>query len=87
MAPNALVADEAVTLVALNTPVAPNAPVDAPSAPLAPVAPIAPIAPLASGPWTTFASTGIEVASIAKKTSTGVASVFSRAGVSLARSF
>jgi hypothetical protein len=33
------------------------------------------------------ATPGVEIASAAKKTSVGIASVFSRAGVSLARSF
>jgi hypothetical protein len=37
--------------------------------------------------WQAFATPGVEIASSAKKISVGVASVFSRAGVSLARSF
>jgi beta-lactamase regulating signal transducer with metallopeptidase domain len=54
-------------------------------APIAPVAPDAP--PVAPSSWRAMASPGIEIASVAKKTSIGIASVFSRAGVSLARSF
>ena len=50
----------------------------------APYAPTAPIAPDAPNRW---AAPGVEIASAAKKTSIGVANVFSRAGVSLARSF
>jgi len=37
--------------------------------------------------WSALGTPGIEIASAAKKTSVGVANVFSRAGVSLARSF
>ena len=37
--------------------------------------------------WQALATPGVEIASSAKKISIGVASVFSRAGVSLARKF
>ena len=50
-----------------------------PLAPLAPIAPTAPVAPIAPDRW--------KIASTAKKTSVGIANVFSRAGVSLARRF
>ena len=58
---------------------------DAPIASIAPNAPAAPPAlksPIAPNRWS-----GVQIASAAKKTSIGVANVFSRAGVSLARSF
>jgi beta-lactamase regulating signal transducer with metallopeptidase domain len=63
-----------------------------PTAPIGPTASIEPIAPVArtpnaSGRWRAVATPGVEIASAAKKTSVGIASVFSRAGVSLARSF
>ena len=76
---------------------------DEPIAPVAPIAPIAPSvaftgvyplphAPVASSAdapirWSALGTPGVEIASAAKKTSVGVANVFSRAGVSLARSF
>jgi hypothetical protein len=53
----------------------------APIASIAPNAPIAPIAPDAPNHWS------IEIASVARKTSVGIANAFGRAGVSLARSF
>ena len=83
-------------------PVAPNAPI-APTAPIAPIAPdlsartfagaypmpdAAVVAPASRrNQWQALATPGIEIAASAKKISVGVASVFSRAGVSLARSF
>jgi beta-lactamase regulating signal transducer with metallopeptidase domain len=71
-------------------PIAPTAPVAPPlsarifigaysDAPVAPLSPLAPIAPVAPDRW--------KMASAAKKTSVGIANAFSRAGVSLARSF
>jgi beta-lactamase regulating signal transducer with metallopeptidase domain len=60
------------------------------TAPIAPIAPIAPVAPnAASAPdrWRLLAQPGVEIATAAKKTGTGVANIVSRAGVSLARSF
>ena len=77
-------------IASADKPDAPNAP-NAPSlsartftgaysgAAIAPIAPTAPLAPLAPDRW--------KLASTAKKTSIGVANVFSRAGVSLARRF
>lgn len=38
-------------------------------------------------PWSALGAPGVEIASAARKTSVGIAGVFSRAGVSLARSF
>ena len=64
----------------LDAPIAPNAPI-------APIAPNPPNAPNAPNSWRAMATPGIEVASAAKKTSVGIAGVFSRAGVSLARRF
>ena len=61
-----------------------SAPIAAAIAPVAPNAPLAPDAPGAPNRWT---APGVEIASAAKKTSVGVANMFSRAGVSLARSF
>jgi beta-lactamase regulating signal transducer with metallopeptidase domain len=66
-----------------------------PNAPSAPIAPNAPVfaheLQIASAdkpnPWRAVAAPGLEIAAAAKKTSLGIASVFSRAGVSLARSF
>jgi beta-lactamase regulating signal transducer with metallopeptidase domain len=76
-----------------------NAPV-APSAPVAPITssvafagvylgPDAPATASAETPrgWSALGAPGVEVALAAKKTSIGIANVFSRAGVSLARSF
>jgi hypothetical protein len=54
---------------------------------MSPDVPVAPDTPIARDRWSTFAAPGIEIASVTKKTSIGVANVFSRAGVSLARSF
>jgi len=45
------------------------------------------LAPSGSVPWKALAAPGLEIASAAKKTSIGVATAFSRAGVSIARSF
>ena len=68
----------------------------APAASLAPVAPSTAFAGVYSTPrtpvsepkgWSALGTPGIEIASAAKKTSVGVAGFFSRAGVSLARSF
>jgi beta-lactamase regulating signal transducer with metallopeptidase domain len=58
-----------------------------PTAPIAPIALVAPNAPVAFGRWRAVATPGVEIAAAAKSTSVGIASVFSRAGVSLARSF
>jgi hypothetical protein len=38
-------------------------------------------------PWRAVGTPGLEIASVARKTSVGLAGVFSRAGVALARSF
>jgi len=83
--------------VAPIAPFAPIAPLAAPTAPVAPSVPFAgvyrvPDAPVASSAdapirWSALSTPGVEIASAAKKTSVGVANVFSRAGVSLARSF
>lgn len=54
---------------------------------ITPTAAIAAVAPSAPGRWRAVATPGVEIASAAKKTSVGIASVFSRAGVSLARRF
>ena len=63
----------------------------APSVPFAGVYPVpdAPVASSADAPirWNALGTPGVEIASAARKTSVGVANVFSRAGVSLARSF
>jgi beta-lactamase regulating signal transducer with metallopeptidase domain len=75
---------------ARNAPGAPSAP-NAPSlsariftgaydAPLAPLALLAPLAPNAPNQW-------VQIGTTAKKTSLGIAGVFTRAGASLARSF
>jgi hypothetical protein len=88
--------------IAPIAPVAPTAPVP-PTAPVAPVARTVPSVaftgvyavadpPVASSTdagnrWSALGAPGVEIASAAKKTSVGVANVFSRAGVSLARSF
>jgi beta-lactamase regulating signal transducer with metallopeptidase domain len=82
-----------------NTPNATNAP-NAPSSPVAAIpssvafpgiysAPGVPAASSADTPnrWSVLGTPGVELASAAKKTSIGIANVFSRAGVSLARSF
>jgi bla regulator protein blaR1 len=77
-------------LVTSSAPVAPTAPI-APSVAFAGVYPVpdAPVASSADAPirWSALGTPGVEIASAAKKTSVGVANVFSRAGVSLARSF
>ena len=82
-----------------NAPNAPNAPnlsarafPGAYSLTVAPLAStFAPTAHIASVdkpiPWRALAAPGVEIASAAKTTSVGIANVFSRAGVSLARSF
>jgi len=83
-------------------PIAPVAPI-APTAPVTPIAPGlsarvfpgtysltgAPVdaSTERSNQWRVIATPGVEIAASAKKISIGVASVFSRAGVSLARSF
>jgi len=72
-------ASASIASIASSTPIAPIAA-------SAPTAAIPRLPPVALSRWT-FASPGIELASAAKKTSIGVANVFSRAGVSLARSF
>jgi hypothetical protein len=89
-------------IASADKPVAPSAPVapDAPNAPIAPVlsarvfmgAYVLPLAPIETSgkqtnPWQAMATPGVEIASAAKKTSLGIANIFSRAGVSLARSF
>jgi len=97
VAPNALDAPGSVP----DAPGAPAAP-DAPSSPVesAPLTPRilisgvypSPRAPAVRSldqpnPWSALGTPGVEIASAAKKTSVGIASVFSRAGISLARSF
>ncbi len=76
--------------VASIAPFAPAA-LSSPSVPFAGVYPVpdAPVASSADAPvrWSALGTPGVEIASAAKKTSVGVANVFSRAGVSLARSF
>ena len=87
--------------VSFSAPVAPIGLAE-PIAPIAPIAPVpsvaftglytvadAPVAPSADAGsrWSALGTPGVEIASAAKKTSVGVANVFSRAGVSLARSF
>jgi beta-lactamase regulating signal transducer with metallopeptidase domain len=93
IAPNAPIA-----LNAPNAPIAPTAP-NTPSAPIAPIlegrtfagAYALPGAAVPSddrpNPWRAAAAPGVEIASVAKRTSLSLANVFSRAGVSLARSF
>jgi beta-lactamase regulating signal transducer with metallopeptidase domain len=73
-----------VALIASFAPIAPSVPFAA----LYPM-PNAPVASSADAPirWSALGTPGVEIASAAKKTSVGVANVFSRAGVSLARSF
>jgi len=94
---------ESVAFSAPVAPLAPFAPIAPGAASIAPVAPTvhsvaftgvytvadAPVAPSADAGnrWSALGTPGIEIASAAKKTSVGVANVFSRAGVSLARSF
>jgi hypothetical protein len=91
-----------IALNAPDAPDAPDAP-SAPDVPLAPSAPVvsarafagayptsdALVEPPAAQPnrWQPLAAPGVEIASSAKRISIGLAGVFSRAGVSLARSF
>lgn len=86
-----------------DAPTAPGPALDAPDAAIALDAPVtssvsfagvyrSPQAPAARlieppNPWSALGTPGVEIASAAKKTSVGIAGVFSRAGVSLARSF
>ncbi len=76
-----------------SAPVAPSpiAPSIAPSVAFAGVYPVmdASASPSLDSPnrWSALGTPGVEIASAAKKTSIGIANVFSRAGVSLARSF
>ena len=76
-------------LTALTAPIALTAPV-APSMTFAGVypAPRASVEPVSEPRgWSALGTPGVEIASAAKKTSLSMASLFSRAGVSLARSF
>ena len=80
--------------IAPFAPIAPIAPVASPVAPSVPFTGVYPVpdAPVASSVdapirWSALGTPGVEIASAAKKTSVGVANVFSRAGVSLARRF
>jgi beta-lactamase regulating signal transducer with metallopeptidase domain len=94
--PTALIARDVAAAGAFSAPVAPIAPF-APVAPIVRSVPFAglypvPTAPVASSAdasvrWSALGTPGVEIAAAAKKTSLGVANVFSRAGVSLARSF
>jgi beta-lactamase regulating signal transducer with metallopeptidase domain len=76
---------------ALNAPSAPSyaSSVAFPGVYSVPGAPNAPVASSGDSPnrWSALGAPGVEVASAAKRTSIGIANVFSRAGVSLARSF
>lgn len=65
---------------------APSSAVGAADAPDTPNAPDTPSTPPNLG-WRSLAAPGLEIASAAKKSGVGLAGVFSRAGVSLARSF
>ena len=86
-----------VALVAPIAPVAPVAPVPHDAPVLATSVALAGVYPLPDPPaaqsidspnrWSALGTPGVEIASAAKKTSVGIASVFTRAGVSLARSF
>ena len=94
--PTALIARDVPAAGAFSAPVASIAPF-APVAPIVGSVPFAglypvPAAPVASSAdvpvrWSALGTPGVEIAAAAKKTSLGVANVFSRAGVSLARSF
>ncbi len=84
---------DASAMGAFPTPIGPTAPIApavAPSVTFAGVYPV-PYAPVRSSAdairWSALGTPGVEIASAARKTSVGVANVFSRAGVSLARSF
>ena len=91
--PVAPIAHDAAAADALSAPGAPAAPIArmASSVAFAGVYPIpdARVASSSNAPirWSALGTPGVEIASAAKKTSVGVANVFSRAGVSFARSF
>jgi hypothetical protein len=94
--PTALIARDVAAAGAFSAPVAPIAPF-APVAPIVVSVPFAGLYPVptarvassadASVRWSALGTPGVDIAAAAKKTSLGVANVFSRAGVSLARSF
>jgi len=94
--PIAPIARDVAAAGAFSAPVAPIAPF-APVAPIVRSVPFAGLYPVptasvtssadASVRWSALGTPGVEIAAAAKKTSLGVANVFSRAGVSLARSF
>ena len=80
------------TMNVLTAPLAPTAPI-APIAPSTTFAgvysvPRTPVEPVSEAKgWSALGTPGVEIAAAAKKTSLSMASLFSRAGVSLARSF
>ena len=98
--PNAPAFAPTATADKRNAPDAPNAP-NAPNVPaqsfVTPSVAFAGVYPTPVGPaarpidqrnsWSALGAPGVEIAAAARKTSVGVANVFSRAGVSLARSF